>query len=694
MALAERIQEKLERIVREKKTTAACAAVCGPEGLLAAACAGTRGFEDSPARVDDLYNIGSVSKIYVTAAVMKLVEEGRISLDEPVQRYLPDWRLADESCGEITVRMLLNHSSGIPGTNLHDHLDLEEEEELYTGKYRNTPAYWRTVKLRARPGSFSGYCNDGFDLAAEVVEAVTGKPYIQWLREQITGPAGAFSAGVGRRLAEGHVKVACRGSEPEYYNCFGAGAIHTTVPECAMFGSLFIDSMGIIGQAYLDETRRPQGATFLQGAYDATDYCLGWDSLYNRNRIPLGEGAVIKSGGTEQFTSYLLVGPARGLSLAISATNDGDVPWLEVLKDIGGEALKILEKNQEGSGEKQSSLALEPDSSEKQSSPEPVGIKKSTLLEIPGGYSGLAYSSTGVYRFSVQEETLYTETRSYGIEGVEINCTQLREGGAKLLREIREAGLKISCVYELYDFIHREELDRAKAHVELAAEVGAEKVLIVPGFLEKAQAEALWDCCRKPEREGACGSAGEKTAEGCRNQGSKADEAAEYRKRNYMAVAHWMENSEAVCKIRETLRELVKYGSEKNVKITLEDFDNLTSPCSGMLFLEQVPGLGHTFDMGNYAYSGEDAEIALELLKPYIVHVHCKDRGIEGENKLAGVSVGSGYLPIREMTECLRLHGYKGYLAIEHFDLPDQMKHIRESAEFLNSNGKDAVARG
>mgnify|MGYP001105850705 CR=1 FL=1 len=455
LALAERIQEKLERIVREKKTTAACAAVCGSEGLLAAACAGTRGFDDSPARVDDLYNVGSVSKIYVTAAVMKLVQEGRISLDEPVRRYLPDWRMADERCGEITVRMLLNHSSGIPGTNLHDHLDLEEEEELYTGKYRNTPAYWQTVKLRARPGSFSSYGNDGFDLVAEVVEAVTGKPYIRWLREQITGPAGAFSAGVGRRLAEGHVKVACRGDEPEYYNCFGAGAIHTTVPECAMFGSLFIDSRGVIGQAYLDETRRPQGATFLQGAYDAADYCLGWDSLYNRNRIPLGEGAVIKSGGTEQFTSYLLVSPACGLSLAISATNDGDAPWLEVLEDIGGEALKFIEKNGEdgvenqssqtpepgSSGkqssqkpesdsiEKQSTLGLEPSSGENQSSQtsepgniekqsvqasEPTGTQKSTLLEISGKYSGLAYGSTSVYRFSVQEETLYTETLQKG----------------------------------------------------------------------------------------------------------------------------------------------------------------------------------------------------------------------------------------------------------------------------------------
>lgn len=458
-ALAERIQEKLESIVQEKKTAAVCAAVCGTEGLLAAACAGTRGFEDSPAQVDDLYNIGSVSKIYVTAAVMKLVQEGKISLDEPVHRYLPDWKLADSRCPEITVRMLLNHSSGIPGTNLHDHLAPEEGEELFTGKYRNTPEYWHTVKLRARPGSFSGYCNDGFDLAAEVVEAVTGEPYIRWLREQITGPAGLPSVGVGRRLAEGYVKVSCRGEEPEYYNCFGAGAIHTTVPECAMFGSLFIDSKGIIGQEYLDETRRPQGVSFLQGAYDAVNYCLGWDSPYTRNRIPLGEGAVIKSGGTEQFTSYLIVSSACRLSLAISATNDGDVPWLDVLEDIGGEALELLRKERkedenavdrvgegasgckrqgEGNcfqtlesgigdsdsaqtpkpetGDSDSVQTSEPGSIEKKSSraPEPGAAPKSTPIEDPCRYSGLAYGSVDVYQFTVQEYTLNTETLQKG----------------------------------------------------------------------------------------------------------------------------------------------------------------------------------------------------------------------------------------------------------------------------------------
>ena len=100
-----------------------------------------------------------------------------------------------------------------------------------------------------------------------------------------------------------------------------------------MFGYLFVDAQNLIGQAYLDETRRPQGKSFLEGADDALNYCLGWDSLYTRGKIPLGEGAVIKDGGTEQFNSFLLVGPAKGLSLAISATSDGDVWWLELLEE-------------------------------------------------------------------------------------------------------------------------------------------------------------------------------------------------------------------------------------------------------------------------------------------------------------------------------------------------------------------------
>ena len=71
------------------------------------------------------------------------------------------------------------------------------------------------------------------------------------------------------------------------------------------------------------------------------------------------------------------------------------------------------------------------------------------------------------------------------------------------------------------------------------------------------------------------------------------------------------------------------------VEVTLEDFDNAEAPYSRMnellWFTRNVPGLRCTFDMGNFAFGYENVMDAYELLKNYIVHVHCKDRGSEGQ---------------------------------------------------------------
>lgn len=73
--------------------------------------------EDRPLTNGTMYGIGSVSKIYTTAAVMKLVESGTLSLDTPVTKYLPEFKMADPRYKDITVRMLLNHSSGLWGAS-------------------------------------------------------------------------------------------------------------------------------------------------------------------------------------------------------------------------------------------------------------------------------------------------------------------------------------------------------------------------------------------------------------------------------------------------------------------------------------------------------------------------------------------------------------------------------------------------
>ncbi|HAV20886.1 MAG TPA: hypothetical protein DCX02_03195 [Firmicutes bacterium] len=61
--------------------------------------------------------IGSISKIFTAASILTLVQQDKVELDKPVTEYLPEFSMQDERYKDITVRMLLNHTSGLPGTN-------------------------------------------------------------------------------------------------------------------------------------------------------------------------------------------------------------------------------------------------------------------------------------------------------------------------------------------------------------------------------------------------------------------------------------------------------------------------------------------------------------------------------------------------------------------------------------------------
>ena len=109
---------------RWKKMVCGCAA-----GVLAvSACVGAAGamtckaegnvkVESAQEQASErLLNVGSVSKVYTVTAVMQLVDQGKVNLDAPVTDYITDFKLADERYQKITVRMLMNHTSGLMGS--------------------------------------------------------------------------------------------------------------------------------------------------------------------------------------------------------------------------------------------------------------------------------------------------------------------------------------------------------------------------------------------------------------------------------------------------------------------------------------------------------------------------------------------------------------------------------------------------
>lgn len=250
-------------------------------------------------------------------------------------------------------------------------------------------------------------------------------------------------------------------------------------------------------------------------------------------------------------------------------------------------------------------------------------------------------------------------SRQSGIDGVEISLDALCEN-PEIPKMLKEADLEVSCIYAFYDMGSRDEGEKGKLHIDMAERMGAGRILVVPGFLTLGESEELQDCCE-----------------------------------SYEHTAKFMAHNESIQKMAAGLCSIIVRANRKDIEVTVEDFDGRTSPLSRMnsvlWFLENVPGLKFTLDIGNFAYSNEDVTKAYELLRDYVAHVHCKDRGEEadapgGNNPgLRPVAVGEGYLPIEELVKKLQKTGYDGYLAIEHFDAPDQENCIPRSALFLRS---------
>ena len=133
---------------------------------------------------DTLFCIGSCSKMLAAIATMMLVERGQLELDQPLLRYLPGFRMASPEYTQVTVRMLLNHSSGFPGAD-------------YRGIFRTSPfsgyaeqvmQTLATAQLKHVPGEMSVYCNDGFTMIEPLIMAVTGKRYAQFVSDEILAP--------------------------------------------------------------------------------------------------------------------------------------------------------------------------------------------------------------------------------------------------------------------------------------------------------------------------------------------------------------------------------------------------------------------------------------------------------------------------------------------------------------------------
>ena len=142
---------------------------------------------DVPATPAMRYSIGSVSKQFTAAAVMLLVEEGKLSLDDKVAKWLPDLTRANE----ITVRQLLSMTSGYQDYWPHDYVFTAMQQPATPERIMNE---WAKKPLDFDPGTRWQYSNTNYVIAGVIVERVAGMPFMQFLRSRILTPLGMASA--------------------------------------------------------------------------------------------------------------------------------------------------------------------------------------------------------------------------------------------------------------------------------------------------------------------------------------------------------------------------------------------------------------------------------------------------------------------------------------------------------------------
>ncbi|WP_409179038.1 serine hydrolase domain-containing protein [Brevibacillus fortis] len=310
-----------------------------------------------PLTKDTQYGIGSVSKVYTAAAVMKLVDEGKVDLDVPVVHYVPEFKMKDERYKRITTRMLLNHSSGLQGSSSSNTM-LFKDNDTYA--HDTLLRQLSNQSLKADPGAFSVYCNDGFTLAEILVERVSGMSFTEFLHQRFTEPLKLNHTKTPQDKWEDDKRAGLyiptyQGQLPiESVNAIGSGGISSTAEDVVGYSQIFMGQ----GERILSDkaVKAMEQEEYKKGMWpgdgdNSINYGLGWDSVKLYPFSEYGIKGLAKGGDTVLQHAILVVLPEQKMAAAVlssggdSSTNQllATELLLAALKEKG--AIKDIKPN-------------------------------------------------------------------------------------------------------------------------------------------------------------------------------------------------------------------------------------------------------------------------------------------------------------------------------------------------------------
>ena len=266
---------------------------------------------------DTVSAIGSVSKIFCTTAALQLYERGLLDIDAPLTDYIPEFTMQDERYKDITVRMLMDHTSGLMGMVNDDMMLYDDVDMSYHDRFLDN---LKNSRLKADPGTIATYCNDGFTLLEIVVERVSGESFTDYVQENISAPLGLENTGTAEKMygSDKTAQIYYSGMPftTDYCMASGSGGIMSTAQELCRFGTAFFTGdETLLSQRSKNEMQKNNARDRYEDAFG-----LGWDSVDLSREMDMSKDVKIVMKGGSCFHQYagLMIAPDEQISVSVT----------------------------------------------------------------------------------------------------------------------------------------------------------------------------------------------------------------------------------------------------------------------------------------------------------------------------------------------------------------------------------------
>lgn len=265
------------------------------------------------------YRMASVQKSMTATAIMQLVEEKKINLDSPVQKYIQYYPIKKYP---VTIRQILLHTSGIP-----HYVDATKEKHIKVHKTtREAIELFKDYELVSEPGTKYVYSSNGYNLLGAVIEEVTGISYAQYMKEKIWHPLKMNDTQLDNPLliipnrVRGYELVNDSLQNSEFIDIssrFAAGGTRTTVPDMLKFLN-GISQKSILSKTGIDTMLNP--VIFTSQKELGLGHSFAWTVLTHK----LGK-IYVNDGGQPETRTFILLFPDKGITIAFAMNLEADV---------------------------------------------------------------------------------------------------------------------------------------------------------------------------------------------------------------------------------------------------------------------------------------------------------------------------------------------------------------------------------